>query len=125
MDNDSVVRGLSLLSFIIKPVQRLCKYPLLLRELINNTDPSDAEDYQLLQEATKKVNKTVEFVNAMKRHTDNLTQEKLDQIAQIEASIEGAEVLDMASDKNRSITRVGDVTRIVKKKASNEIIVLI
>jgi hypothetical protein len=31
MDNDSVVRGLSLLSFIIKPVQRLCKYPLLIR----------------------------------------------------------------------------------------------
>lgn len=117
MDNDTLVRGLSLLSFIIKPVQRLCKYPLLLRELITNSDPSlDPDDFKKLQAAITEVNKTVEFVNAMQREADEKSQQKLDQIAQIEASIEGAEVLEMASDKNRSITRIGDVTRIVKKK---------
>ena len=31
MDKNPQVMGLSMLSYIIKPVQRLCKYPLLLR----------------------------------------------------------------------------------------------
>lgn len=30
-ERKDISRGLSLLSFLIKPVQRLCKYPLLLR----------------------------------------------------------------------------------------------
>ena len=37
MMKDPELAGLSLLSYVIKPVQRLCKYPLLLRELLKNT----------------------------------------------------------------------------------------
>lgn len=82
MDSDEVVRGLSLLSFIIKPVQRLCKYPLLLRvlslllflmlifeELIANTDPALPE-HQRLIDAAAKVGETVDYVNAMQRQSD-------------------------------------------------------
>jgi hypothetical protein len=41
-------KGLSLGDFIIKPVQRLCKYPLLLRELINCTDPHSPDHRNLV-----------------------------------------------------------------------------
>lgn len=45
--NHSQIRGLDMLAFIIKPVQRLCKYPLLIRELISTTDKED-EEYERL-----------------------------------------------------------------------------
>uniref|UniRef100_A0A6B2LBM9 DH domain-containing protein n=1 Tax=Arcella intermedia TaxID=1963864 RepID=A0A6B2LBM9_9EUKA len=115
MDNDPNVRGLSLLSFIIKPVQRLCKYPLLLRELINNTDPTLAE-FKQLQEAAKKVNSTVDYVNEEQRKAELEEEEKTTEMSKIENSIEGGEILDLAADKNRKITRIGDIQRLVKKQ---------
>ena len=47
LENGPEVRGLALHAFLIKPVQRICKYPLLLRDLIRNTD-SDHPDRQNL-----------------------------------------------------------------------------
>lgn len=43
MNTEARVRGLNILAFVVKPVQRLCKYPLLIRELISQTDPKDPE----------------------------------------------------------------------------------
>lgn len=37
----------SLESYLIKPVQRLLKYPLLLRELVSLTEPDSPEHTQL------------------------------------------------------------------------------
>lgn len=110
-----ISRGLSLLSFLIKPVQRLCKYPLLLRELINLTDPS-TQEYDRLVEAAKKVNETVEFVNSMQREAELIASKKLVEIEEIEKSIEGSEPLQLSSDKNISITRVGMVSIYHSKK---------
>mmetsp|Transcript_9225 Transcript_9225/g.13959 ORF Transcript_9225/g.13959 Transcript_9225/m.13959 type:complete len:330 (-) Transcript_9225:18-1007(-) len=64
--SDERCKGLLLNSFLIKPVQRLCKYPLLLRELIKNT-PEAHEDYQPLIDAQEKVASVVSFVNEAKR----------------------------------------------------------
>ncbi|KAJ3201078.1 Rho guanine nucleotide exchange factor 4 [Entophlyctis luteolus] len=44
------IRGLSLESFLIKPVQRICKYPLFLRELIKQT-PKTSVDFVDLEKA--------------------------------------------------------------------------
>jgi hypothetical protein len=43
-------KGLGLESYLIKPVQRLLKYPLLLKELRKCTPPDDAE-YALIEHA--------------------------------------------------------------------------
>ena len=45
---------------------RLCKYPLLLRELMKNT-PEEHPDHKALQDSTDKVNSVVNFVNEAKR----------------------------------------------------------
>jgi hypothetical protein len=72
---------------------------------MNNSDPNeDVGDYQKLADAATKVNKTVEFVNAMQKEADAIAQQKLTEIAGIEAKIEGAEALELAIDKNRSIS---------------------
>jgi len=52
--------------FLMKPVQRLCKYPLLLRELISHT-PKDNPDYPNLNNALNQLQKTVTAVNEGKR----------------------------------------------------------
>jgi len=44
--------------FLMKPVQRLCKYPLLLRELISHT-PKESPDYESLNNAYNELQKTV------------------------------------------------------------------
>jgi hypothetical protein len=47
-------KGLSLQAFLIKPVQRICKYPLLLRDIIQST-PEGHEDMECLQSLLTKV----------------------------------------------------------------------
>eukprot|EP00004_Rigifila_ramosa_P012674 TRINITY_DN2762_c0_g1_i5.p1 TRINITY_DN2762_c0_g1~~TRINITY_DN2762_c0_g1_i5.p1 ORF type:complete len:348 (-),score=88.82 TRINITY_DN2762_c0_g1_i5:52-1095(-) len=61
-----VCRGLDLLSFLIKPVQRLCKYPLLLRELIRHTPPSHP-DYDQIEKAHALMNDLAMEVNEQVR----------------------------------------------------------
>ncbi|KAL9651458.1 hypothetical protein ABK040_001405 [Willaertia magna] len=55
-NNDTIV------SFMIKPVQRIPRYELLLRESIKNT-PQDHHDYQRLTSAANKINTVASKVN--------------------------------------------------------------
>jgi len=55
-------RCLHLDSFLIKPVQRICKYPLLLKELIKYTDESN-KDYNNLKNGYAKLQTVVTVVN--------------------------------------------------------------
>jgi len=119
MDNNPVVRRLSLLSFIIKPVQRLCKYPLLLRELIRMTTP-DSDEYHKINQAAEKVGITVGVVNEMQREAELKRQQELEHIAAIEDSIEGSDVFGLADDKNRKLIGQGPIERLVKKKKKNQ-----
>lgn len=53
-------------SYLIKPIQRILKYPLLLQQLKNLTDPY-AEEHQHLIEALKGMEKVAEHINEMQR----------------------------------------------------------
>eukprot|EP01125_Pyxidicula_operculata_P006782 TRINITY_DN2329_c0_g1_i2.p1 TRINITY_DN2329_c0_g1~~TRINITY_DN2329_c0_g1_i2.p1 ORF type:complete len:542 (+),score=169.19 TRINITY_DN2329_c0_g1_i2:146-1771(+) len=115
-ENNAAVRGLTLLSYIIKPVQRLCKYPLLLRELINQTD-SSLDEHKSLSEAMSKLLETVDYVNVMQRKAEEVAAQKNEQIANLVATIEGIEELDLVGDPNRVIVMTGDAQRyLIKKK---------
>ena len=56
-------------SLIIKPVQRIMKYPLLLRELLQAT-PEDHPDHRPLQEAFTAVKIINVNINEFKRRKD-------------------------------------------------------
>lgn len=58
-------------SYIIKPIQRICKYPLLLRELVKHTDKSDA-DYHLLVKSHQQMRLAADSVNETFRHSENV-----------------------------------------------------
>ena len=59
-------RRLDLHAYLIKPMQRVCKYPLLLREALGQT-PEDHEDYPHLQKAFGLISATVGSINESKR----------------------------------------------------------
>ncbi|XP_036392299.1 T-lymphoma invasion and metastasis-inducing protein 1-like isoform X1 [Megalops cyprinoides] len=53
-------------SYLIKPIQRVLKYPLLLRELYSLTDP-DSEEHYHLDVAVKAMNKVASHINEMQK----------------------------------------------------------
>ncbi|KAJ3116826.1 Myosin 10A, isoform D [Physocladia obscura] len=69
-------RNLDLPNFLLKPIQRICKYPLLLRELIKVT-PAGHADYENLKIALSKIETVVAIVNEGTRMAENV-QKMLD-----------------------------------------------
>ncbi|XP_014007313.2 rho guanine nucleotide exchange factor TIAM2 isoform X2 [Salmo salar] len=53
-------------SYLIKPVQRVLKYPLLLRELVSLTD-TDSEEHYHLTEALKAMERVASHINEMQK----------------------------------------------------------
>uniref|UniRef100_A0A3B5MCW6 TIAM Rac1 associated GEF 2 n=1 Tax=Xiphophorus couchianus TaxID=32473 RepID=A0A3B5MCW6_9TELE len=53
-------------SYLIKPVQRVLKYPLLLRELVSLTN-ADSEEHYHLTEAVKAMEKVASHINEMQK----------------------------------------------------------
>eukprot|EP01102_Stenamoeba_stenopodia_P007410 TRINITY_DN2074_c0_g2_i6.p1 TRINITY_DN2074_c0_g2~~TRINITY_DN2074_c0_g2_i6.p1 ORF type:complete len:671 (-),score=130.09 TRINITY_DN2074_c0_g2_i6:4-2016(-) len=68
-ESDPRCRNLGLGSFLIKPIQRICKYPLFFKELLRYT-PRDHSDYACLQTAEQKVNSILDYINERKRATE-------------------------------------------------------
>jgi hypothetical protein len=64
LKNEELCR-LDLPSYLIKPIQRLCKYPLLMEQLKRTTDKND-DDYADLDTAVRKINEIVAMVNSDK-----------------------------------------------------------
>jgi len=67
----SETRSLELDAFIIMPVQRICKYPLFFRELLEAT-PEDHPDTISLQNALSAVNNLLTLVDANSRESHNM-----------------------------------------------------
>ncbi|KAK5672798.1 hypothetical protein QVD99_000292 [Batrachochytrium dendrobatidis] len=62
-------QGMNLASFLLKPIQRICKYPLLLREIKKNT-PDDHTDRDGLDKAIFQITGVVDFVNEKRRKVE-------------------------------------------------------
>ncbi|EGC28970.1 hypothetical protein DICPUDRAFT_159515 [Dictyostelium purpureum] len=103
--NDPRCRGLPLNSFIIKPVQRICKYPLLIKEVIRFT-PDDHPDRAPLEEVDKKISDIVQSINEAKR-----TLEIFQKIVELQNSIDGLEDTDLM-EKGRTFLMEGIVSSV-------------
>ncbi|XP_041073292.1 T-lymphoma invasion and metastasis-inducing protein 2-like isoform X4 [Carcharodon carcharias] len=64
--NPTKQHSFTLESYLIKPVQRVLKYPLLLKELVSLTDPESEEHYHLT-EALKAMEKVASHINEMQK----------------------------------------------------------
>jgi len=70
VEKDPACRGLTLYSFLIKPVQRVCKYPLFIKDLLKHT-PRESPDYAILQDSLVKLDDIVSHINEGTRRIEN------------------------------------------------------
>ncbi|XP_048392105.1 rho guanine nucleotide exchange factor TIAM2 isoform X2 [Stegostoma tigrinum] len=68
--NPTKQHSFTLESYLIKPVQRVLKYPLLLKELVSLTDAESEEHYHLT-EALKAMEKVASHINEMQKIYDD------------------------------------------------------
>ncbi|KAF4072334.1 hypothetical protein AMELA_G00261850 [Ameiurus melas] len=73
--------------YLLSPIQRICKYPLLLKELLKRTAKKHA-DYPAVEEALQAMKEVCSNINETKRQ-----MEKLEALEQLQSHIEGWEVL--------------------------------
>ncbi|KAM8882523.1 phosphatidylinositol 3,4,5-trisphosphate-dependent Rac exchanger 2 protein isoform 1-T1 [Synchiropus picturatus] len=71
--------------YLVAPIQRICKYPLLLRELLKRT-PKKHNDYALIQESLQMMKAVCSNINEAKRQ-----MEKLEILEEWQSHIEGWE----------------------------------
>uniref|UniRef100_A0A8C5DYA0 Phosphatidylinositol 3,4,5-trisphosphate-dependent Rac exchanger 1 protein n=1 Tax=Gouania willdenowi TaxID=441366 RepID=A0A8C5DYA0_GOUWI len=72
--------------YLLTPIQRICKYPLLLKELLKRT-PKKHADYPAVEEALQAMKAVCSNINETKRQ-----MEKLEALEQLQSHIEGWEV---------------------------------
>ncbi|KAG8133672.1 hypothetical protein E2320_011439, partial [Naja naja] len=73
--------------YLVTPIQRICKYPLLLKELLKRT-PKKHSDYSILMEALQTMKAVCSNINEAKRQ-----MEKLEVLEEWQSHIEGWEVM--------------------------------
>jgi len=101
--SDERAAGQNLDSYIIKPVQRVCKYPLFFRELLKYT-PKASEDYENLDLARTKIEEVVSIINEGKRKSEE--QRK---IMSIFDSIDGEWEEDLLQPARGFVTEIDDL----------------
>uniref|UniRef100_A0ACB8FDL8 Phosphatidylinositol 3,4,5-trisphosphate-dependent Rac exchanger 2 protein n=1 Tax=Sphaerodactylus townsendi TaxID=933632 RepID=A0ACB8FDL8_9SAUR len=81
--------------YIVSPIQRICKYPLLLKELLKRT-PKKHSDYFALMEALQAMKSVCSNINEAKRQ-----MEKLEVLEEWQSHIEGWEGQSLATCTSR------------------------
>jgi cell division control protein 24 len=77
LENEAILSGIgsidpkSLQAYLIKPVQRICRYPMILKEIIKLTNPEEYQYYDELLEARDAVGRVTERVNEVQRMEEN------------------------------------------------------
>ncbi|KAI7888806.1 uncharacterized protein EV154DRAFT_424999 [Mucor mucedo] len=80
-------RSLDLSHFLLEPVQRITRYPLLLRQILNNT-PKKHPDHSLVRSALSIAQKVLEDVNEETRRFENIQKmSELSRILDLEGTV--------------------------------------
>ncbi|XP_041420923.1 uncharacterized protein arhgef4.S isoform X2 [Xenopus laevis] len=96
---------ISIDGFLLTPVQKICKYPLQLAELLKYTNPQH-RDYTNVEAALDAMKNVAKLINERKRRLENI-----DKIAQWQSSIEDWEGEDILA-RSSELIHSGELTKI-------------
>ncbi|KAM9816965.1 spermatogenesis-associated protein 13-like [Neosynchiropus ocellatus] len=102
------MNDLSINSFLIAPVQKICKYPLQLEELLKCT-PKEHDDYTAVSEACHLMRNVAVYINERKRRFESVNS-----VAEWQVGVhhwQGSNVLDRSSEMIHS----GELIRIARR----------
>ncbi|KAM4533671.1 rho guanine nucleotide exchange factor 4 isoform 2-T2 [Odontesthes bonariensis] len=104
---------ISLDGFLLTPVQKICKYPLQLAELLKYTNPQH-RDYKDVEAALNAMKNVARLINERKRRLENI-----DKIAQWQSSIEDWEGEDVLSRSSELIFS-GELTKFSQPQTKSQ-----
>ncbi|XP_054478619.1 rho guanine nucleotide exchange factor 4-like isoform X2 [Anoplopoma fimbria] len=104
---------ISLDGFLLTPVQKICKYPLQLAELLKYTNPQH-RDYKDVEAALNAMKNVARLINERKRRLENI-----DKIAQWQSSIEDWEGEDVLS-KSSDLIFSGELSKLSQPQAKSQ-----
>ena len=110
-ESDPRCRGLFLNSFLIKPTQRIMKYPLLLSDIIKNT-PEDHSDLESLESSFEQIKILLDTINERKRN-----QEATTKLIEINTKMDGCDIEILGP--SRKLLKQGILETISKGKRQN------
>ncbi|KAM5250338.1 rho guanine nucleotide exchange factor 4 isoform 1-T1 [Hipposideros larvatus] len=103
---------ISLDGFLLTPVQKICKYPLQLAELLKYTHPQH-RDFRDVKAALHAMKNVARLINERKRRLENI-----DKIAQWQSSIEDWEGEDLV--RSSELIYSGELTRVTQPQAKTQ-----
>jgi hypothetical protein len=109
---------LSFHSYLIKPIQRICKYPLLLKELDKAT-PSDHIDKPNIEKALVQVQEIAHLINQKKKEI-----ESMEKLLEIESNVTDLPKGFKIVVPNRRLVREGPLIKVSKGRAQERVFFL-
>ncbi|KAK9746793.1 RhoGEF domain [Popillia japonica] len=104
--------------YLLTPVQRICKYPLQLGELLKYTK-TDHPDYENIKEALEAMRGVAVLINERKRR-----MESLEKLAAWQQRVEGWEGVDLIEESSQLIHQ-GEVIRVTTGMWTSNIILFL
>eukprot|EP01088_Endostelium_zonatum_P016435 TRINITY_DN4439_c0_g1_i1.p1 TRINITY_DN4439_c0_g1~~TRINITY_DN4439_c0_g1_i1.p1 ORF type:complete len:888 (-),score=204.22 TRINITY_DN4439_c0_g1_i1:105-2768(-) len=111
------VNLLELRDFLIKPIQRICKYPLLFKEILKHTEP-EHPDYKILQITMAKLEEVATNINISRSEAENI--QKLLEIENKMSGYEDQKNKNKIAIQGRKFVYEGKITKMNERNEVQE-----